>query len=139
MRARLVKLAHPPHVIAAGWEGAEVTQGHDTVLAATMPAFFDHPEAFLARCRAWGAPSSGSCRRMPDRAASASPAACCPNGEDERPGIDITMRGLVPASHPPHVAFADWTFTGVVPDLWSFPPISPIASVGPCRMTVANK
>ena len=26
---------------------------HDTVLAATMPAFFDRPEAFLARCRAW--------------------------------------------------------------------------------------
>ena len=35
----------------------------------------------------------------------------------ETPGIDITMRGLLPSSYPPHVAFTDWTFTGVVPDL----------------------
>ena len=26
---------------------------HDTVLAATMPALFDDPERFLARCRDW--------------------------------------------------------------------------------------
>ena len=37
--------------------------------------------------------------------------------EDETPGIDIAMRGLLPSSYPPHVAFTDWTFTGVVPDL----------------------
>ena len=119
MRARLVKLAHPPHVIAAGWEEAEVTQGHDTVLAATMPAFFDHPEAFLARCRAW---ASTVVWVVP---AHAGPRGLCFAGcllpewhrEDETPGIDITMRGLLPASYPPHVAFADWTFTGVVPDL----------------------
>ena len=56
---------------------------------------------------------------MPDRAASASPAACRANGigEDETPGIDIVMRGLAPSSRPHDVAFADWTFSGVVQDL----------------------
>jgi hypothetical protein len=119
MRARLVRLAHPPHVIAAGWEEAEVTPGHDTVLAATMPAFFDHPEAFLARCRAWARTIVWV---VP---AHAGPRGLCFAGcllpewhrEDETPGIDITLRGLALSSHPPHVAFADWTFTGVVPDL----------------------
>lgn len=119
MRARLVKLAHPPRVIAAGWEQAEVTHRHDTVLAATMPAFFDQPEAFLARCREWArtivwvvpahAGPKGLCF-----------AGCLPrewHREDEMPGIDIVMRGLSPASRPVHTAFADWTFTGVVPDL----------------------
>lgn len=119
MRARLVKLAHPPHVIAAGWEQAEVTRGHDTVLAATMPAFFNQPERFLAQCRAWArtivwvvpahAGPKGLCF-----------AGCLPrewHREDETPGIDITMRGLSPASRPEHISFADWTFTGIVPDL----------------------
>ena len=119
MRARLVKLAHPPRVIAAGWEQAEVAHGHDTVLAATMPAFFDHPERFLARCRAW---ARAVVWVVP---AHAGPRGLCFAGcllpewhrEDDTPGIDITMRGLAPSSHPPHVVFADWTFTGVVPDL----------------------
>jgi predicted RNA methylase len=53
MRRRLRRLAHPPHVVAAGWELAAITDSHDTVLAATMPGFFDQPEDFLARCRAW--------------------------------------------------------------------------------------
>ncbi|SEP49769.1 hypothetical protein SAMN02990966_07412 [Rhodospirillales bacterium URHD0017] len=120
MRSRLVKLAQPPHVIAAGWERAEVTQGHDTVLAATMPAFFDHPEAFLARCRDWARTVVWV---VP---AHAGPKGLCFAGcllrewhrEDETPGIDITMRGLLPASYPPHVAFTNWTFTGVVPDIF---------------------
>ena len=30
-----------------------------------------------------------------------------------------------------HIAFADWTFSGVVQDLPSFPPISPIGLAGP--------
>ena len=62
MRARLVKLTHPPRIIAAGWEQAEVAPGHDTVLAATMPAFFDHPEV-LPRAL----PRLGAHRRL-DRA-----------------------------------------------------------------------
>jgi hypothetical protein len=119
MRARLVRLAHPPHVIAAGWEQAEVAHRHDTVLAATMPAVFDHPEAFLARCRDWARTVVWV---VP---AHAGPKGLCFAGcllpewhrEDETPGIDITMRGLAPSSYPPHVAFSDWTFTGVVPDL----------------------
>ena len=66
-----------------------------------------------------GAASSGSCRRMPDRAVSASPVACPRewHGEDETPGIDIVMAGLAPSSRPHDVAFADWTFSGVVKDL----------------------
>jgi len=119
MRARLMKLGHPPHVIAAGWEQVELASRHDTVLAATMPAFLDQPEAFLARCRAWAravvwvVPAhtgpKGLCF-----------AGCLPRDwhrEDETPGIDIVMRGLSSASRPAHVAFADWTFTGIVSDL----------------------
>src|SRR5688500_11432706 len=54
MRRRLVRLKNPPRVVEAGWAEANVaTAAHDTVLAATMPAFFEQPEAFLARCRAW--------------------------------------------------------------------------------------
>jgi hypothetical protein len=54
MRTRLGRLSSPPRVIAAGWETADVPAGdHDTVLAATMPAFFEHPEAFLAHCLTW--------------------------------------------------------------------------------------
>jgi hypothetical protein len=114
-----VRLAHPPQVIAAGWQQAEVAHRHDTVLAATMPAFFDHPEAFLARCRDWARTVVWV---VP---AHAGPKGLCFAGcllpewhrEDETPGIDITMRGLAPSSYPPHVAFTDWTFTGVVPDL----------------------
>lgn len=119
MRARLAKLAHPPRVIAGGWEQAEVAIRHDTVLAATMPAFFDHPERFLARCRDW---ASTVVWVVP---AHAGPKGLCFAGclprewhrEDETPGIDITMRGLSSASLPARVAFADWTFTGIVPDL----------------------
>ena len=84
-----------------------------------MPAFFDHPEVFLARCRDWARTVVWI---VP---AHAGPRGLCFAGcllpewhrEDETPGIDITMRGLAPSSRPPHVAFADWTFTGVVPDL----------------------
>jgi hypothetical protein len=71
MRARLARLHVPPHIVASRWDEAWIArQSHDSVLAATMPAFFDHTEAFLARCR------EGWCRRMPARAACASPAAC---------------------------------------------------------------
>jgi hypothetical protein len=121
MRARLGRLRPPPHVIATGWEAADLPEGgHDTVLAATMPAFFDQPEAFLARCRTWA--RRGIVWVVP---AHAGPrglcfAGCLPSewhGEDETPGIDIVMAGLTPSSRPHHVAFADWTFSGVVKDL----------------------
>ena len=88
-------------------------------VAATMPGFFDHPEGFLARCRAWARTVVWV---VP---AHAGPKGLCFAGcllpewhrEDETPGIDITMRGLALSSRPSHIAFADWTFTGVVPDL----------------------
>jgi hypothetical protein len=119
MRGRLLRLAHPPHIIATDWEQAIVSDRHDTVLAATMPAFFDQPEAFLARCRAWArtivwvvpahAGPKGLCF-----------AGCLPrewHREDETPGIDIVMRGLSTSSRPTRTEFAEWTFSGIVPDL----------------------
>jgi len=119
MRARLARLDQAPDIVAAGWEQADIAEKHDTVLAATMPAFFDHPERFLARCRDW---AHTVVWVVP---AHAGPKGLCFAGcllpewhrEDVTPGIDIVMRGLSTSSHPPHVAFADWTFTGVVPDL----------------------
>jgi len=121
MRGRLARLHMPPRVVAGRWEEAQVASAaHDTVLAATMPAFFDRPDAFLARCREWArravvwvVPAHAGPRGLCF-------AGCLPSDwhrEDETPGIDITMRGLLPSSYPPHVAFTDWTFTGVVPDL----------------------
>jgi hypothetical protein len=120
MRARLARLAHPPRVVAAGWEQATVADGgHDTVLAATMPALFDRTETFLARCRAWArtvvwvVPAHAGPRGLCF-------AGCLParwHREDETPGIDIVMRGLGASSRPAHVAFVDWTFTGIVPDV----------------------
>jgi hypothetical protein len=121
MRLRLGRLRPPPHVVATAWEAADLPAGgHDTVLAATMPAFFDQPEAFLARCRVWTRRSVVWV--VP---AHAGPRGLCFVGclpsewhrEDETPGIDIVMAGLAPSSRPHDVAFADWTFSGIVPDL----------------------
>jgi len=121
MRVRLASLHRPPHIVPQGWQEAVVAPGaHDTVLAATMPALFDDPERFLARCRTWA-------RRtviwvVP---AHAGPRGLCFAGcllpewhrEDETPGLDIVLRGLDAASPPQAMAFADWTFSGVVKDL----------------------
>lgn len=99
MRARLARLPDPPRIIAAGWESADLAAAqHDTALAATMPAFFDHPETFLARCRAWAR-----------RVVWVVPAHAGPRG--------LCFAGCLPSSRPRHVAFAEWTFTGIVPDL----------------------
>jgi hypothetical protein len=121
MRTRLARLGHPPRIVAAGWEQAEVAASqHDTVLAATMPAFFDHPEAFLERCLGWArrsvvwvVPAHAGPRGLCF-------AGCLPSEwhrEDETPGIDIVMAGLAPSSRPRHIAFTDWTFSAIVPDL----------------------
>jgi SAM-dependent methyltransferase len=121
MRARLARLHVPPQIVPAGWDEAEVAPGtHDTVLAATMPAFFDHPAAFLERCRAWArrsvvwvVPAHAGPRGLCF-------AGCLPREwhcEDETPGLDIVLRGLPAASRPQAMAFADWTFSGVVQDL----------------------
>jgi SAM-dependent methyltransferase len=121
MRSRLARLDHPPKLIAADWHRAdEPPDSYDTVLAATMPATMDEPEAFLARCRSWArrtvvwvVPAHAGPRGLCF-------AGCLPlewHGEDETPGIDIVLRGLSPSSKPREVSFADWTFTGIVPDL----------------------
>lgn len=121
MRSRLSALEHPPQLVAAGWHEAGVPpERYDTVLAATMPATMDEPEAFLARCRSWArrtvvwvVPAHAGPRGLCF-------AGCLPlewHGEDETPGVDIVLRGLSPPSMPQEVSFADWTFTGIIPDL----------------------
>jgi len=77
-------------------------------------------ERFLPRCLGWArrqviwvVPSHHGPRGM-------ILAGCLPaewHGEDETPGIDITLRGL-PAGFAPHIVTrVDWTFTAVVADL----------------------
>lgn len=121
MQLRLRQLPDPPRLVEAGWQDAAVSDGaHDTVLAATMPAFFDHPEAFLARCHAWArrtivwvVPAHQGPKGMCF-------AGCLPSEwhrEDETPGIDIVLRGLAAQSRPQWMQFVDWTFSGIVPDL----------------------
>lgn len=121
MQRRLRGLPDPPRVVEAGWQDAGVSDGaHDTVLAATMPAFFDHPEAFLARCRAWARRTIVwivPAHRGPKGLCFAG---CLPSEwhrEDETPGIDIVMRGLAAPSRPQQLHLVDWTFSGIVPDL----------------------
>ncbi|MBN9091037.1 MAG: class I SAM-dependent methyltransferase [Reyranella sp.] len=120
MRARLQRLHAPPHLVVGGWEEAWIArQSHDTVLAATMPAFFDHTEAFLTRCRDWArrtvvwvVPAQAGPRGLVF-------AGCLPSDwhrEDETPGIDLVLESLG-VSRPHEIAFADWTFSGVVRNL----------------------
>lgn len=121
MCARLAKLHTPPRIIVGRWEEAWVAPAtHDTVLAATMPAFLDRPEAFLARCRDWArrtvvwvVPAHAGPRGLCF-------AGCLPSEwhcEDETPGLDIVLRGLPRHARPHEIAFAGWTFSGVVKDL----------------------
>jgi hypothetical protein len=120
MRARLAALDRPPQLLAGGWQVAAPGLAHDTVLAATMPAFLDTPGIFLARCRAWTrrtvvwiVPSQAGPRGL-------CMAGCLPSawhGEDETPGVDIVLSGLPSSEQPDGIAFADWTFTAVVPDI----------------------
>src|SRR6267154_1115763 len=121
MCTRLAKLHSPPRIVAAGWQEADVvTGGHDTVLAATMPALFDQPAEFLARCRAWARRNVVWVVPAHEGPRGLCFAGCLPSrwhGEDETPGIDIVLRGLSPAMRPQAIAFTDWTFSGVIKDL----------------------
>ena len=121
MRARLAALDRPPRLLASGWQAADPGLAqHDTVLAATMPAFLETPGIFLARCQAWTrravvwvVPAHAGPRGL-------CMAGCLPtawHGEDETPGVDIVLRGLSSSEQPDNIAFADWTFTAVVPDI----------------------
>jgi hypothetical protein len=120
MRARLARLHVPPHIVASPWNEAWIVrQSHDTVLAATMPAFFDRTEDFLARCREWArrtvvwvVPAHAGPRGLVF-------AGCLPSEwhrEDETPGIDLVLKNLG-SSQPDEIAFVDWTFSGVVQSL----------------------
>jgi hypothetical protein len=62
------------------------------------------------------APSSGSCRRNTARAGCASRAAFPRSGtaRTRRPAV---LRGLAPSAQPTSIALAEWTFSGVVPDI----------------------
>lgn len=121
MRARLMRLHTPPHIVSSGWQEAWLArESHDAVLAATMPAFFDRTEAFLARCRHWArravvwvVPAHAGPRGLCF-------AGCLPSEwhrEDETPGIDLMLGNLGASSRPDDIAFADWTFSGVIKDL----------------------
>jgi hypothetical protein len=121
MGERLAAFSPPPAIVASGWRNADVAQkSHDSVLAATMPAALYDCERFLPRCLAWArrhvvwvVPSHHGPRGM-------ILAGCLPaewHGEDETPGVDITLSGL-PAGHAPHIIErASWTFTAIGPDL----------------------
>lgn len=121
MLRRLERLHSPPRIVPRRWQDAAVAPAaHDTVLAATMPALFDEPERFLDRCRAWA-------RRTVVWVVPAhqGPRGLCFAGclssrwhrEDETPGLDVVLRGLSSTARPHRIAFADWTFSGVVADL----------------------
>jgi hypothetical protein len=121
MRARLARRDDPPHVLAAGWDAADVpAASHDTVLAANIAAPLQAPGAFLPKCLAWArravvwvVPAQHGPRGLCF-------AGCLPvqwHGEDETPGIDIVLRALAPSAQPASIALAEWTFSGIVPDL----------------------
>jgi hypothetical protein len=121
MRARLAKLHSPPRIMATGWQDADLaTGGHDTVLAASMPALFDQPAEFLARCRGWTRRTIVWVVPAHEGPRGLCFAGCLPSrwhGEDETPGIDFVLQRLLPDLRPHDLAFVDWTFSGVVKDL----------------------
>lgn len=121
MAERLARYSEPPAIVASGWRNADVARkSHDTVLAATMPAALYDCERFLPRCLDWArrhvvwvVPSHHGPRGM-------ILAGCLPSewhGEDETPGVDITLRSLPAGSEPHAITHIDWTFTAVVADL----------------------
>ncbi len=121
MRRRLDRLSPPPRLFDGDWRTADIpAKAHDTVLAATMPAYFDDASAFLARCRAWArhavvwvVPAHAGPRGL-------CYAGCLPgewHREDETPGIELVLRALPDTEHPGRTLPVDWTFSGVIDDL----------------------
>jgi hypothetical protein len=123
MQRRLAGLPTPPTIIPHGWadDGFSCAPA-DTVLAATMPGYFDGPAGFLARCRTWArhriiwiVPAQNGPKGL-------ILAACLPrewHGEDETPGIDRVLPKLA-ADLPDHSDVTDWTFSLVLPELRPF-------------------
>jgi len=121
MGERLARFSPPPAIVASGWRNADVAEKfHDTVFAATMPAVLYDAERFLPRCLSWArrrvvwvVPSHHGPRGM-------ILAGCLPSewhGEDETPGVDITLGSLPAGSEPHSITKVDWTFTAIVADL----------------------
>jgi len=121
MRKRLAALRPAPEIRACGWKEAPIADGaFDTVLAATMPACFDEPELFLARCRAWARRSVVWVVPAQQGPKGMCFAGCLPrewHGEDETPGIELVLAALPRRHHPAALEVVEWTFTGIVADL----------------------
>ena len=99
--------------------GGPSSLAHDTVLAATMPAFLETPgfprplpglDATQSRLDRAGA--GGAARALHGWLPALGVA-----WRGRNPGVDIVLRGLSSSEQPDDIAFADWTFTAVVPDI----------------------
>jgi hypothetical protein len=121
MRARLARIERGPVIVATGWEKAAVAAAsHDTVLAANVGASLLHTGDFLSRCRAWARHTVVWVVHAQQGPHGLVFAGCLPaawHGEDETPGVDIVLRHLDRADRPQVTAVAEWTFSGVVPDI----------------------
>lgn len=120
---RLRRLPAPPIVVPAGWQDAAVgDRTHDTVLAATMPAPFQHAGVFWQRCTEWSRRSVVWVVAAHHGPRGLVLTGCLPrawHGEDETPGIDIVTTSLAAsgAPAPKHLSFVEWTFVSIVSDL----------------------
>ena len=121
MQQRLALFPSPPAIIPSGWMDAEIAAGsHDLVLAATMPALFEQPEALLDRCLRWARHAVTWVVPAQNGPKGLILAGCLPSawhGEDETPGIELTLSRLPRSRHPERMAFAEWTFSAIVPDI----------------------
>jgi hypothetical protein len=108
-------------LVASGWETAAVAPaGHDTVLAATMPAQLADTRDFLARCRVWArrqvvwvVPAQNGPRGMCFAGNLPAEWHC----EDETPGVDRVLRSLPDGAQPDAAMWTEWTFSALVGDL----------------------
>ncbi len=106
-----------PHLIDAGWEELPALSRHDVVLCANIPGPTDRPRALLDVCRglasravAWVVPAQAG-PRGPCLAGLLPPDV---HGEDETPGVDLTLAAL--DRLPDRRLDIDWTFRALFPD-----------------------
>lgn len=121
MRGRLAGAAGVvrPRVIDAAWESLPQLARHDVVLCANIPGPIDRPRMLLQVCRplarravAWVVPAQpgprGPCL------AGLLPAHL--HGEDETPGVDLTLAALPSDERPDQRIDVDWTFRALFAD-----------------------